>query len=72
MAFWCNATLVIHIENSQQCTFILLITGHNAIKMGGWEEKKLPDLLDRLDMARDILVLQISVTQDGVTIGNTS
>ena len=41
----------------------------HAIKSGDKEDKQLADILDRLDRARDLLVLQISVAQVGV-IGN--
>jgi chromosome segregation ATPase len=39
----------------------------HAIKSGDKEDKQLADILDRLDRARDLLVLQISVAQVGVT-----
>jgi uncharacterized protein YoxC len=41
----------------------------HAIKSGDKEDRQLADILDRLDRARDLLVLQISVAQVGV-IGN--
>ncbi len=39
----------------------------NAIKSGDKGDKQLADILDRLDRARDLLGLQISVAQVGVT-----
>lgn len=41
----------------------------HSIKSGDKEDKQLADILDRLDRARDLLVLQISVAQVGV-MGN--
>jgi hypothetical protein len=40
-----------------------------ALKSGDKEDKQLADVLDRLDRARGLLVLQISVAQVGV-VGN--
>ena len=41
----------------------------HALKSGDREDKQLADILDRLDRARGVLVLQISVAQVGV-VGN--
>jgi hypothetical protein len=38
----------------------------HALKSGDREDRQLADILDRLDRARDVLVLQISVAQVGV------
>lgn len=38
----------------------------HSLKSGDKEDKQLADILDRLDRARDLLVLQISVAQVGV------
>ena len=38
----------------------------HSLKSGDKEDKQLADILDRLDRARDLLALQVSVAQVGV------